>query len=120
MFDSAHSPPGASRSPQTTERRAWVRYPPRRLQMLLHLFGVRPSEPRQARVQDVSAQGVGLIADQSFAQGSVLVLRFAGTSLETRPLLVRVKHLQPLPNGEFQIGCTFVVPLNERQLAELI
>jgi len=120
MSDSAPSSPGAPRPPQTSERRAWVRYPPRRLQMLLHLFGVRPAEPRQVRVQDVSTQGVGLITDQSFAQGTILVLRFANTSLETKPLLVRVKHLRPLPNGEFQIGCTFVVPLREQQLAELI
>ena len=72
------------------------------------------------RILDISSQGVGLIVDRSFAQGSVLVLRFPGSSLESRPILVRVKHLQPLDNGEFKVGCTFVVPLSDEQLAEFI
>jgi hypothetical protein len=81
---------------------------------------VKPPDPRSARIQDVSKQGIGLIVDRSFAQGSVLVLRFPGTSLETRQVLVRVKHLQQAGEREFQIGCTFVVPLSDQQLAELI
>jgi hypothetical protein len=88
--------------------------------MLLHLFGVRPAEPQAVRIQDVSSQGVGLVANQSFTLGSVLVLRFPSTALETKPLLVRIKHLQPLPDGQFKIGCTFVVPLTDEQLAKLI
>ena len=120
MSDSLPTPPEPPRKRQSAERRAWVRYPPRRLEMLLHLFGVRPAEPRQVRVQDISAQGVGLITNQSFTAGTILVLRFPGTSLEAKPLLVRVKHLRPMPGGEFQVGCTFVVPLSEEQLAELI
>jgi hypothetical protein len=121
MSDFAPTSPEPPRKRQAAEFRAWVRYPPRRLEMLLHLFGVRPAEPRQVRIQDISAQGVGLVTNQSFIQGSVLVLRFPGTSLETKtPLLVRVKHLQPLPEGQFKVGCTFVVPLTDEQLAELI
>jgi len=50
----------------------------------------------------------------------VLVLRFPGGELASRPVLVRVKNLQPLPNGEFKAGCTFVVPLRDEQLAELL
>ncbi|HTU19469.1 MAG TPA: PilZ domain-containing protein [Gemmataceae bacterium] len=120
MADSADTPTGAARKPQVSERRAWVRYPPRRLEMLWHLFGMKPPEQRQARIQDISTQGIGLIVDRAFAQGSVLVLRLPGTSLDSRPLLVRVKHLQPLPSGEFKAGCTFVVPLSDAQLAQLI
>src|SRR5579871_5264541 len=112
MADSEITPIETPRTPQTSERRAWVRYPPRRLEMLWHLFGMKPPEQRSAVIQDVSTQGVGLILDRSFAQGSVLVLRFPGTSLETRPILVRVKHLQQLPNDQFKAGCTFVVPLS--------
>lgn len=120
MADSADTPTGTARKPQLAERRAWVRYPPRRLEMLWHLFGMKPPEQRQARLQDISTQGVGLIVDRSFPQGSVLVLRFPNSSVEQRSILVRVKHLQPLPNGEFKAGCTFVVPLSNEQLAELI
>jgi hypothetical protein len=120
MADPPRTPNGAARLPQTSERRAWVRYPPRRLEILWHLFGMKPPEPRSARIQDISTQGVGLIVDRSFAQGSVLVLRFPGSSLDSRPILVRVKHLQPLSDGEFKVGCTFVVPLSDEQLAELV
>lgn len=120
MIDSARTSTEPTRRPQAAERRAWVRYPPRRLEMLWHLFGMKPPEQRPARIQDVSSQGIGLIVDRSFAQGSVLVLRFPGTSTEARPVLVRVKHLQPLSKDEFKVGCTFVVPLSEEQLAELI
>ena len=95
-------------------------YPPRRLEMLWHLFGVKPPEQRPARIQDISAQGIGLILDRSFAQGSVLVLRLPGSTLEKRPILVRVKYLKPLGNKEYHVGCTFVVPLTDAQLAEFI
>jgi hypothetical protein len=120
MAETASTTNGTTRQPQTTERRAWVRYPPRRLEMLWHLFGMKPPDQRAARVQDISKQGVGLILDRSFAHGSVLVLRFPGTSLEARQILVRVKHLQPLGDNQYKAGCTFVVPLSEDQLAELI
>jgi hypothetical protein len=83
------------------------------METLWHLFGMKPPEQRPARIQDVSKQGLGLIVDRSFAQGSVLVIRFSGTTLESRPILVRVKHLQQLASGEFKVGCTFVVPLSD-------
>jgi hypothetical protein len=120
MSDSAPTPPGTPRPPQTAERRAWIRYPSRHLEMLWHLFGMKPPEQRPARIQDISAQGIGLIVDRAFAQGSVLVLRFPGTTLETRPILVRVKYLKPLGNDEYHAGCTFVVPLTEAQLTEFL
>ena len=120
MADSAPTPTGPIRPPQAAERRAWVRYPPRRLEMLWHLFGMKPPEQRASRIQDISTQGIGLIVDRSFAQGSVLVLRLPGTSLESRSILVRVKHIEPLANGEFKVGCTFVVPLSDAQMTELI
>lgn len=120
MPDSARTPTGTPKVPQTAERRAWVRYPAKPFQMIWHLFGIKPPEQRAARIQDVSTQGIGLIVDRSFAQGSVLVLRFPGTSLEARQVLVRVKHLQQVADGQFQVGCTFVVPLSEQQLGELI
>jgi hypothetical protein len=120
MADSAPSSSEPVRSPQTAERRAWVRYPPRRLEMLWHLFGMKPPEQRASRIHDISTQGIGLIVDRSFAQGSVLVLRFPGTSLETRPILVRVKHIESMADNEFKVGCTFVVPLSDAQMAELV
>jgi hypothetical protein len=120
MSDSVPIPRQAERSAQSKERRAWVRYPPRRLQMFWHLFGAKPPEPRAARIQDISTQGVGIIVDRSFAHNSILVLRFPGTSLDGRSVLARVKQIQQLPNGECKVGCTFVVPLSEVQLAELI
>jgi len=120
MSDSALNSANVPQPRQTAERRAWVRYPPRRLQLLWHLLGVKPPEPRAAQIEDISLQGVGLVLDRSFPPGSVLILRFPGTTLEARPVLVRVKHLKPLADGQFQVGCTFVVPLTETQLAELI
>jgi hypothetical protein len=120
MSEGASTPTGTARPPQAAERRAWVRYPPRRLQMLWHLFGMKPPQPRPARVQDISTQGIGLIVDRSFPKGSVLVLRFSGTQPETRPLLVRVKYLQPLAEDSFHVGCTYVVPLTDEQFAELV
>jgi hypothetical protein len=120
MSDSAPKPARVSLPPQAAERRAWVRYPSRRLQLLWHLFGVKPPEQRPAKIQDISLQGVGLVVDRSFPQGSVLVLRLPGSLLESRSVLVRVKHLEPLADGQFQVGCTFVVPLTDTQLAELI
>ena len=120
MTDSTPTPSKIARRRQATERRAWVRYPPRRLETLWHLFGMKSPEQHSARIEDISTQGVGIIADHSFAQGSILVLRFPGTLLESRQILVRVKYLQPLDGGQYKVGCTFVVPLSEEQLAELV
>lgn len=120
MTDPTPTPTKKIRRRQTAERRAWVRYRPRRLEAIWHLFGIKPPQAHSAQIEDISTQGVGILADCSFAQGSILVLRFPGTSLETRQILVRVKYLQALENGQYKVGCTFVVPLSEEQLAELI
>jgi hypothetical protein len=119
MSNSSSSSTERSR-PQIAERRAWVRYPSPQLQMFWHLFGVKPPERRPARIHDVSTQGIGLIVDRSLAQGSVLVLLFPGTTLESRSILVRVKYLKPMGNNEFLAGCTFVVPLTDTQLSEFV
>lgn len=114
------TPDKSDRRRQTAERRAWVRYPPRRLEMLWHLFGMKPPEQHSAHIIDISTQGVGIIADRTFPQGSILVLRFPGTALESKQILVRVKYLQTLDDGTYKVGCTFVVPLSEDQLSELV
>jgi hypothetical protein len=115
-------PPGPPSEvvPQVSERRAWVRHRPRRPQLSWSLLGAKPPELRTARVQDISARGIGLLLDRSVPSGSVLALRFAGTPFEARPILVRVKYSKAVADDEFQAGGTFVVPLNDEQLAQLV
>jgi hypothetical protein len=109
----------ADQKVQGAERRAWIRYP-RRLLTLWGLFGTR-QEDWTAELRDVSQTGLGLVVNRSFAPGTVLSVRVQTAGHQyTRTMLVRVKHAAAQPDGDWLIGCTFVVKLKEAELRELL
>jgi hypothetical protein len=111
---------GQVRSIQASERRAWVRYP-RRLQSLWQVFGARAEEPWTADVQDISQTGIGLILQRAFPAASVLTVRLRTAAQKlSRTMLVRVRHCTALPDGQWLVGCTFVVQLTDEELRELL
>jgi hypothetical protein len=105
--------------PQSSERRAWIRYP-RTLDMLWQFLGVAPREMASAQVFDISATGLGLVADEPFPLETILVVRLPTKTQGWNSHLVRVKHCQPLETGLFQVGCAFVRPLQPDQLRALV
>ena len=105
---------------QGAERRAWIRYP-RRLTTIGQLFGARQEEAWTATLFDISQTGVGVIINRSFPPATVLSVRLQTGSREfSKTMLVRVKHCAARENGEWLVGCTFVVKLKESELKELI
>ena len=74
-----------------------------------------------ANLRDLSQTGLGLVVNRSFPPGTVLTIRLqTGSRKCSRTMLVRVKHSAAQPNGEWLVGCSFVVQLKEEELAELL
>ena len=61
-----------------------------------------------AKVRDVSIQGIGLVAKESFALGTPFVVE-AGPSGERLPteLTATICHATMLPDGQWLLGCSF-------------
>jgi hypothetical protein len=102
------------------ERRAWVRYP-RKLVTMWRLLGDGGEEHWTAGVRDLSPAGVGLVINRSFPPATVLTVRLQN-SIRTyeRSALVRVEHCTALPDGDWLVGCTFVVKLRTDELDLLL
>ena len=66
------------------------------------------AETFSATVRDISIQGIGLIANQSFCSGTTLVIE-AGPAGKSLPadLKATVRHATTLPDGRWVIGCVF-------------
>src|SRR5262249_10642498 len=111
MSDSAH--PSAGPPEQTTERRSSERLPPRTVEIIWRLLGQGNDEPLAAQVQNVSHGGIGLLLERSVKLGSVLCLRLRPADPSCATLLVRVRHVTALAPDEYQVGGTFVVPLDD-------
>ncbi len=105
----------ASLSPD--ERREAVRYfskCPHPIDLL-----VRPKmEPLRAVVKNVSAAGLGLLADRRIRPGTVLALTLRS---DCRPLIqiAQVMHATPCPDGAWLIGCKLSAPLMDQDLQAL-
>jgi hypothetical protein len=120
MPESNESASGGERKLQGAERRAWVRYP-RRLLTMWQLFGSRQEESWQAQLRDISLTGLGMVVNRAFPPSTVLTVRLqTGNNKFSRTMLVRVKNARGQANGEWLIGCTFVVKLKEEELQELL
>ena len=121
MFGPEERADEAERKVQGAERRAWIRYP-RRLLTMWQLFGSsRQEDSWTAQLRDVSQTGIGLVVNRTFPPGTVLTVRLqTGSRKFSRTMLVRVKHSAAQANGDWVIGCTFVVKLKDDELRELL
>jgi HEAT repeat protein len=71
------------------------------------LHGMHQIEPVAARLFDISAGGLGLIARQSYATGTLLTVRPPEAPPEVPWVLVETRYAQKTPDG-WRIGCKFV------------
>ena len=104
-----------SDSPQTFERRAFIRYR-RPLESLLGLLGLTPRARVEGQVFDLSSTGVGLLLDHDYPIESALILRLHTATQGWCSHLVRVKRCTEVTPGHYQVGCAFVKPLSVAQL----
>jgi hypothetical protein len=105
--------------PQTFERRAFIRYA-RRFEVLWQLLGVAGPDVTSGQVFDLSATGVGIVADRPFPASKSLVLRLQTRQRGWSSHLVRVKHCTAVGKDRFQVGCAFIKPLSVRQLHDYL
>jgi serine/threonine protein kinase len=119
---------GGSQQPAThqaaragrTDRRATVRYPSGRgssCQPLREGKGVR----WQATVQDVSADGMGLVLRRRFEPRTVLSVDLEPTAGgPARRMLVRVARVTPLESRRWLLGCVFAARLGDEEVQALL
>jgi hypothetical protein len=71
------------------------------------LHGMHQIEPVPARLFDISAGGLGLIAHQSYATGTLLTVRPPEAPPEVPWVLVETRYAQKTSDG-WRIGCKYV------------
>jgi hypothetical protein len=98
------------------ERRVFVRYT-RHLDVLWQMLGYSPQELTAARMMDLSKAGVAVVLPQAFEVKSHLILRLPTATHGWSTHLVQVQNCQLVAEGQYKIGCRFVRPLSEEQLA---
>jgi hypothetical protein len=84
------------------------------------MLGVAREDVTSGQVFDLSATGVGIIAEQPFPANRVLVLRLPTTTQGWSSHLVRIKHCAAVGDGVYQVGCAFIKPLSVSQLQSLL
>jgi PilZ domain-containing protein len=105
------------RKPQVRERRQFVRYPCQ-VEVVCRVYGSKDQAVYPALSQDVSVQGIGLILSSCLNRGLILEVKPQSARWETiRSVLARVRSATALPDGRWLIGCSFVRPLTEEELA---
>jgi hypothetical protein len=119
MPQNAPQPEWAGDAPQTAERRDWIRFTPRCMEVTWQFFG-SGMEWLPANVQDLSCRGIGLVVPRPVQSGAVLSVRLNPYDLRQKAVLVRIKHVAALPGGQHQVGGTFVVPLSPEEVRSLV
>ncbi|HEV3259411.1 MAG TPA: PilZ domain-containing protein [Gemmataceae bacterium] len=117
------SPEELREKPCPSERRAWVRSPCNR-DVSCHPRKARSGVFWPAKVQDVSASGIGLLLDRRVDTGSLLDLTFEiDPETTSMTLLVRVIHVTLVtahPGLRWLAGCAFTRELSDAELRTLL
>lgn len=82
----------------------------------------RPIEPGQslswgAVVNDISSHGVSVTLCFPFRPGTYLAVDLQSDTGMVRTLMVRVQHVHDQVDGMWRLGCEFVKPLAETDMA---
>jgi hypothetical protein len=101
------------------DRRTWVRFACPTRAFCTSLAGGEPDR-RPAQVLDISASGMGLLVDQFHEAGTLLSLELHGPKGDfTRKILACVVRVNPEPDNQWVLGCTFIRELSEEELRGL-
>jgi hypothetical protein len=110
---------GAARTrPTPPDARGWTRFPCE-AKAVYQRVGDRDTSPRSARVLNVSAAGMAILADAEIAIGELLSTELHNATGETIvTILACVVHVQQTEEGHV-LGCTFIRELNDSDLQSL-
>jgi hypothetical protein len=94
-------------TPDRTDRRATVRYPSEQ-EGACQPFGGDTELRWSAKIQNVSADGLGLVLNRRFEPRTLLLVELRGTGqTAARLLLVRVVRAQKVSARAWMVGCVF-------------
>jgi hypothetical protein len=104
----------------TVERRAAERHECN-VQTEGYQLGQLGSKSWVATVTNISTTGVALLLRHRVKPGTVLVIKLQSGNLNlSRPIPIRVMHIQPHSEGTWLHGCAFVRKLREEDLHSLL
>jgi hypothetical protein len=111
---------GAARArPTPPDARGWSRFPCD-AKAVYQPIGGRDTSPRSARVLNIAAAGMALLADEEVSIGELLSTELhdaAGKAIIT--ILSCVVHVQTTEEGRV-LGCNFIRELNDKDLKALV
>ncbi len=111
---------GMAKSVRRGNRRATVRYHCAPA-TLANVYVGDEQEFQRACVLDLSVSGVGLLMGRRFDVGQLLLVCIRGNvRSRTFKLYAEVAHCDPLPMGEWIIGCELAAPLTPEDLDQLL
>lgn len=74
-----------------------------------------------ALLHDLAPWGIGLLAEQPFAEEAVLIVLLQRRDANVSGVLTaQVRHATPLPDGAWRVGCRLVRPLAAKELLALL
>jgi hypothetical protein len=121
LSDEELRPTGAKRLKSLPcDQRAWVRFPG---QVRAAYQRVNPpeAEGRPAQVLDISASGIGLLADDPVEVGTLLNVDLRGPEGEVvLTILACVVRSAAHDGKEWALGCNFIRELTDRELGALL
>ena len=75
----------------------------------------------QARVLNLSPNGIGILVDQEISNGTLLSLKLQGSHHQPPvSVLACVVHVMGGPTGGWSLGCNFITELDDDMLHELV
>jgi len=100
------------------DRRSWPRLPSR-LYTVCYPGKTPTTEPIPCRVENISAAGINLVLRPPIEAGTPLTVQLPGyvEGFEAS-VLTHVNHVRLLNSGEWSIGCTFALELDDNTLLE--
>lgn len=100
------------------DNRGWVRFPCNTRAACQRVDAREASWP--AAVTNISASGIGLVADRSVATGALLNLKLESpTGHAARTILAAVVHVTTRSGNEWALGCNFIRELEPADLHAL-
>jgi hypothetical protein len=100
-------------------RRAWVRYPNSRDTLGQPILAETDTDTETgwpAKVQYISAGGLGLLIGRRFEPGTTLIVEPLAAEGPTVTLPVEVLHASAQDSDFWQVGCKFVTKITDEQL----
>lgn len=102
------------------DKRGWVRFPCV-TRATYRIVEEKPTEPEQARVQDISPSGIGMVMSRRVEVGTLVTLELPGVRDETVvTVLASVARTSAGAGDDWVVGCTFSRELTDQEMQTLV